>query len=103
MTDCVDETAAAIFSPGNDMNICMPVYDDVDMLDVTGPYEMFRWADITVELVAENPGPIRFRKGFCFEVKTSLEKVSPATCCGCPAAIRTRLPCRWTTAFISTS
>jgi cyclohexyl-isocyanide hydratase len=59
------------------MNICMPVYDDVDMLDVTGPYEMFTWANMTVELVAEKPGPIRFRKGFCFEVKTSFEKASP--------------------------
>lgn len=33
------------------MNICMPVYNDVDMLDVTGPYEMFTWGGLTVELV----------------------------------------------------
>ena len=46
------------------MNICIPVYDDVDMLDVTGPYEMFTWGGLTVELVAAGPGPIRFRNGF---------------------------------------
>jgi hypothetical protein len=34
------------------MNICIPVYGDVDMLDVTGPYEMFTWGGLTVELVA---------------------------------------------------
>ena len=27
------------------MIIGMPVYDGVDMLDVTGPFEMFDWAD----------------------------------------------------------
>ena len=50
------------------MIIGMPVYDDVDMLDVAGPYEMFRWADIEVDLLAAMPGPVRFRKGFTFEV-----------------------------------
>ena len=51
------------------MIIAMPVYDDVDMLDVAGPYEMFSWADITVELLAEKPGLLKFRNGFCFEAK----------------------------------
>jgi len=50
------------------MIIGMPVYDDVDILDVTGPFEMFRWADLDVELVAERPGLIKFRRGFKFEV-----------------------------------
>jgi transcriptional regulator GlxA family with amidase domain len=50
------------------MNICMPVYDDVDMLDVTGPFEMFSWANIKVDLVTQKPGPIRFRNGFSFNV-----------------------------------
>lgn len=55
------------------MIIGMPVYDDVDMLDVTGPYEMFRWADIEVELLAQKPGLIRFRNGFNFKVTKGLE------------------------------
>jgi transcriptional regulator GlxA family with amidase domain len=50
------------------MIIGIPVYNDVDMLDVAGPYEMFRWAGLDVELVAERPGLLRFRNGFCFEV-----------------------------------
>jgi transcriptional regulator GlxA family with amidase domain len=58
------------------MNVCMPVYNDVDMLDVTGPYEMFTWAGMTVQLVAEKPGLIGFRNGFSFEVKTGFEKAS---------------------------
>lgn len=33
-----------------------PVYDDVDMLDVAGPFEMFDWADYDVELIAAKPG-----------------------------------------------
>jgi transcriptional regulator GlxA family with amidase domain len=51
------------------MIIGIPVYDDVDMLDVTGPAEMFGWAGLEVELVAQTPGLVRFRKGFRFEVK----------------------------------
>jgi transcriptional regulator GlxA family with amidase domain len=51
------------------MNIAIPVYDDVDMLDVAGPYEMFAWADFAVDLLAERPGLLKFRNGFCFEAK----------------------------------
>jgi cyclohexyl-isocyanide hydratase len=58
------------------MIIGMPVYDDVDMLDVTGPYEMFSWAGIDVELVTQIPGKVRFRKGFCFEVSRSFKDAS---------------------------
>jgi len=50
------------------MIIGIPVYDDVDMLDVTGPYEMFGWADLDVELVTRSPGLVRFRDGFAFQV-----------------------------------
>jgi transcriptional regulator GlxA family with amidase domain len=49
-------------------SIVMPVYDAVDMLDVTGPYEMFRWAGIDVDLVAEKAGLHKFRDGFSFRV-----------------------------------
>ena len=40
------------------MLIGMPVYEGVDLLDVTGPYEMFGWADLEVRLFAEAPGRI---------------------------------------------
>jgi transcriptional regulator GlxA family with amidase domain len=53
------------------MIIGMPVYEGVELLDVAGPYEMFRWADIEVELVAKTPGLVRFNRGFRFEVPTS--------------------------------
>ena len=59
------------------MNIGMPVYNDVDLLDVTGPYEMFTWGGLTVELVAAGPGPIRCRNGFCFFVEKSFSQASP--------------------------
>lgn len=54
------------------MIIGIPVYDQVDMLDVTGPFEMFDWAGFEVDLLAEKTGMKRFRsKGFAFEVKKS--------------------------------
>jgi len=36
--------------------IGIPVYDKVDMLDVTGPYEMFDWAGYEIDLLAEHKG-----------------------------------------------
>jgi transcriptional regulator GlxA family with amidase domain len=55
------------------MLIGMPVYNDVDLLDVSGPYEMFRWAGLDVELTAHKHGSYRFRNGFNFEVKTCFD------------------------------
>lgn len=54
----------------------MPVYEAVDMLDVTGPYEMLSWAGIDVELVAAKKGMYCFRNGFRFEVTKSFAKAS---------------------------
>jgi hypothetical protein len=31
------------------MLIGIPIYGGVDLLDVTGPYEMFSWADLGVQ------------------------------------------------------
>jgi cyclohexyl-isocyanide hydratase len=59
------------------MNICIPVYNDVDLLDVTGPYEMFTWGGLTVELVAAGSGPIRSRNSFYFFVDKSFSEASP--------------------------
>lgn len=55
----------------------MPVYPDVDMLDVCGPYEMFRWAGIAVDLVAVAPGAIPFGRGFSFNVPDALPAPAP--------------------------
>ena len=51
--------------------IVIPVYDGVDLLDVTGPFEMFLWANIDVRLVAETPGPIVCNGGVTLLVDTS--------------------------------
>lgn len=52
------------------MIIGIPVYDQVDMLDVTGPFEMFDCAGFEVDLLAEKPGRKRFRsEGFTFDVE----------------------------------
>lgn len=49
------------------MAIAIPVYDGVDLLDVMGPHEMFSWANIDVDLVAETPGPITTRDKVIFQ------------------------------------
>jgi cyclohexyl-isocyanide hydratase len=53
------------------MIIAIPVYDHVDMLDVTGPLEMFEWAGFEIDLLAEHKGMKKFRSGFRFEVTKS--------------------------------
>ena len=47
------------------MIIGIPVYDDADMLDVTGAFEMFDWAGFEIDLLAEEPGMKKFHgQGF---------------------------------------
>ena len=53
------------------MLIGIPVYDQVDMLDVAGPHELFSWANYDVELVAEHRGALTFSNGFSFNVAKS--------------------------------
>jgi putative intracellular protease/amidase len=60
------------------MRIVIPVYDQVDMLDVCGPCEMFHWAKFEVDLVAEKPGQVRFNSGLVFQVSTGLGPAKPA-------------------------
>jgi cyclohexyl-isocyanide hydratase len=53
------------------MIIGIPVYEDVDLLDVAGPYEMFKWmnqagTDVDVTIIAEAPGQITTRDGLTF-------------------------------------
>jgi transcriptional regulator GlxA family with amidase domain len=58
--------------------IVIPVYDNVDMLDVCGPCEMFHWANFQVDLVAEKPGEVRFNSGLVFQVSAGLDPPNPA-------------------------
>jgi len=50
------------------MRIGIPVYGDVDALDVVGPWEFFGWANLDVELVAEEPGVVKCRNGLTMQV-----------------------------------
>lgn len=50
------------------MRIGIPVYDGFDILDVTGPWEMFRWAGFEQELVAQTPGLITCNGGMKVQV-----------------------------------
>ena len=43
------------------MIIGIPVYDNACMFDVTGPFELFEWADFKVDLLAPAPGMRKFR------------------------------------------
>jgi transcriptional regulator GlxA family with amidase domain len=60
------------------VRIVIPVYDQVDMLDVCGPCEMFHWANFQVDVVAEKPGEIRFNSGLVFQVSAGLGSPAPA-------------------------
>jgi cyclohexyl-isocyanide hydratase len=54
------------------MIIGIPVYNKVDLLDVTGPYEIFQWMNqsgqpVEVQLIAETTDNITSRDGFTFK------------------------------------
>jgi transcriptional regulator GlxA family with amidase domain len=53
------------------MKIGIPVYPKVDLLDVTGPHEMFCWMNqygqqVDVQVIAETAGDVTTRDGFTF-------------------------------------
>jgi putative intracellular protease/amidase len=50
------------------MIIGIPVYDGVDLLDMTGPFEMFHWAGFEIDLLAAAPGFRTTGSGFAFSV-----------------------------------
>ncbi|HKF64368.1 MAG TPA: DJ-1/PfpI family protein [Dongiaceae bacterium] len=50
------------------MLIGFPVYDGVNLLDLTGPCEMFSWTDIEVRLFAGTPGLVICRGGLPIQV-----------------------------------
>lgn len=51
------------------MLISIPIYDEVDLLDVAGPFEMFNWAGFTMQLVAASPGPVVSRGGLVIQAQ----------------------------------
>ena len=55
------------------MLIGIPVYGDVNLLDVTGPYEMLSWAGLDVQLFAETPGLVACRGGLSIQVTKAFE------------------------------
>jgi cyclohexyl-isocyanide hydratase len=48
------------------MIIGIPVYDGVDLLDMTGPFEMFHWAGFEIDLLAAEPGLKTSGSGLAF-------------------------------------
>src|SRR5580692_7721687 len=60
------------------IKICIPVYEKVDLLDVTGPVEFFTWvSDITVELVGSTRGLVPTRSGVRLEATRTFEESGP--------------------------
>jgi transcriptional regulator GlxA family with amidase domain len=58
------------------ITIGMPVYPGVDLLDVTGPFEMLNWMNqagrpVEVLLIAEQAGEVTTRDGFTFKAPMS--------------------------------
>jgi len=55
------------------ITIGIPVYQGVDLLDVTGPHEIFGWMNdppevsVDIQLIAASPGDIKSRDGFVFK------------------------------------
>jgi transcriptional regulator GlxA family with amidase domain len=57
------------------MKLCIPVYEGVDLLDVAGPYEMFKWVDtskgLDVIIVSADGRPVKTLNGVRFEAHAS--------------------------------
>lgn len=57
------------------MKLGIPVYEGVDLLDVAGPYEMFKWVDpdkkLETIIVSADGESVTTRDGFSFEAHSS--------------------------------
>ncbi|MGY2049071.1 hypothetical protein [Methylobacterium sp. JK268] len=81
------------------MLIGIPVYEGVDLLDVTGPLEMFGWlasngVDAQVRVLGATIDEVTTRDGFRFRPHDAFGAVPHLDVlwsCGCPAA--RRRPC----------
>jgi cyclohexyl-isocyanide hydratase len=70
-----EERDAAALAAAAGLNVVIPVYDQVDLLDVTGVYEMLSWTGIRIDLAAARPGLVAARAGFSFQVDKSFADV----------------------------
>jgi cyclohexyl-isocyanide hydratase len=62
------------------MIIGIPVYPNVDLLDVAGPYEMFNWTPggkIKAVILSEDGGPVTSVNGLTFHAHFSFRKAPP--------------------------
>jgi transcriptional regulator GlxA family with amidase domain len=59
------------------MRVGMPVYPQVDVLDVAGPWEMLSWAEFDITVAAQQKGQIVCRGGFLIEADTSFADAPP--------------------------
>jgi len=59
------------------MKLGVPVYEGVNLLDVAGPYEMFKWVDASKGLnpiiISEDGAPVETMNGVRFEAHASFE------------------------------
>lgn len=64
------------------ITIGIPVYQDVDLLDVTGPHEIFKWMEdkpnrlVDVQLIAATMDDIKTRDGFVFKPNKTFDNAS---------------------------
>jgi cyclohexyl-isocyanide hydratase len=56
------------------MIVGIPVYEGVDVLDVTGPFEMLNWAGFDVRIAAHKPGPVKCRGGIAIHAPHGFKK-----------------------------
>lgn len=62
------------------MIIGIPVFPNVDLLDVAGPYEMFNWTPggaVQAVIISEDGGPVTSINGVTFEAHFSFENAPP--------------------------
>jgi len=55
------------------MRVGFPVYHLVDLLDVTGPFEMLSWAGFDLTIVAKHKGRVQCRGGLVIEADASFD------------------------------
>jgi len=75
------------------MRVGMPVYPQVDVLDVAGPWEMLSWAGFDITIAAQQAGRIVCRGGFLIEAATNFADAPPFDILwvpgGAPASLNT--------------
>ncbi|HEY8013302.1 MAG: DJ-1/PfpI family protein [Dongiales bacterium] len=59
------------------MLIGIPIYDGVNVLDVTGPYEVLSWAGFDVQLFAQKPGLVACRGGISIQATGAFKQAPP--------------------------